>query len=144
MLKKCYLNVLKMCIVDLCFLKSGKSAWEVKSQNIVTHFTWPLRTMNRHWTVYASINIIAINHTMCIYQFCATKRWFIQNIRRETHLIWKRADSWNIRWLIDSCCVCKQGMGSANERRRYDVTSSLIGWTHIQNNHLKHHQWTLS
>ena len=25
------------------------------------------------------------------------------------------------------------GMGSANERRRYKVTSSLIGWTHTQN-----------
>ena len=25
------------------------------------------------------------------------------------------------------------GMGSANERRRYIVTSSLIGWTHTQN-----------
>ena len=25
------------------------------------------------------------------------------------------------------------GMGSANERRRYIVTSSLIGWAHTQN-----------
>ena len=25
------------------------------------------------------------------------------------------------------------GMGSANERRRYNVTSSLIGWAHTQN-----------
>ena len=27
------------------------------------------------------------------------------------------------------------GMGSANERRRYNVTSSLIGWAHTQNDH---------
>ena len=25
------------------------------------------------------------------------------------------------------------GMGSANERRRYTVTSSLIGWAHTEN-----------
>ena len=25
------------------------------------------------------------------------------------------------------------GMGSANKRRRYNVTSSLIGWAHTQN-----------
>ena len=30
------------------------------------------------------------------------------------------------------------GMGSANERRRYNVTSSLIGWAHTHNDPWKH------
>ena len=29
------------------------------------------------------------------------------------------------------------GMGSANENRRYNVTSVLIGWAHIQNDPCK-------
>ena len=32
------------------------------------------------------------------------------------------------------------GMGSANERRRYNVTSSLIGWAQTQNNLLERRQ----
>ena len=38
-------------------------------------------------------------------------------------------------WNIDAGIIL--GMGSADERRRYNVTSSLIGWTHAQNDQCK-------
>ena len=41
-------------------------------------------------------------------------------------------------WILCHPTPCQKskinlGMGSANERRRYNVTSSLIGWAHTQN-----------
>ena len=58
-------------------------------------------------------------------------------------IIWSRAKV-NV-WIISHICSCRAvnsiasysgiilGMGSANERERYVVTASLIGWTPAQN-----------
>ena len=37
----------------------------------------------------------------------------------------------NLFWFQDTGIIL--AMGSANERRRYNVTSSLIGWAHTEN-----------
>ena len=43
-------------------------------------------------------------------------------------------------WMAIICCMQSRdaesilGMGSANDSRRYFVTSSLIGWAHTQSN----------
>ena len=42
----------------------------------------------------------------------------------------------DVQYAEQTICTCTGvilGMGSANERRRYNVTSSLIGWAHTQN-----------
>ena len=40
----------------------------------------------------------------------------------------------------DNCCLCMQ---PANERQHYNVTSSLIGWAHSQNDPWTSQQWQL-
>ena len=83
-----------------------------------------------------------------------TKRFTSQNY---IYAYWREVNSLNAKWMIKiflmfwmliiwwlidnlkqgSNWVCKTGiklgMGSTNERRRYIVTSSLIGWAHAQN-----------
>ena len=50
-----------------------------------------------------------------------------------TMLCPNRHDVINIRASVQDGSRIILGMGSANERRRYIVTSSLVGWTHAQN-----------
>ena len=53
-------------------------------------------------------------------------------------------DLQNIHSYSDTCIVL--GMSSANERRRYNITSSLIGWAYTQNDTCQTHlflaDWT--
>ena len=53
--------------------------------------------------------------------FCIAITHFIQFQRSS----YSQSKTKHATWVI-------LGMGKANERRRYNVTSSLIGWTHIQ------------
>ena len=68
--------------------------------------------------------------------------WLISHILKDCFTV-TRQSHWGLLWLPYSVSEVTEyiwvksgiilGMGSANERRRYNVTSSLIGWAHTQN-----------
>ena len=50
----------------------------------------------------------------------------------QLHSVWHQ--NYLVKYVIDDMANLSS-QGSANERRRYIVTSSLIGWAHTQNDH---------
>ena len=47
---------------------------------------------------------------------------------------------WLLHWRRGNAMIC---MGAANERRRYNVTSSPIGWAHTPNCHCIHRTYSM-
>ena len=91
----------------------GYKKWDVpcrvQRQNCnISVSVLPISWWKRTITVVSQIHTYSISHQIYTQYFCA--------------LFIVAANAWTL------------GNGSANERRRYIVTSSLIGWAHPQNN----------
>ena len=66
--------------------------------------------------------------------------WWHTLIKIKEHFIYFQTLTLEVRWYLDKSRLCLNHiiwiilcMRPANERRRYNVTSSLIGWAHTQN-----------
>ena len=80
-----------------------------------------------HWRVYA-----ALGGDELVSPQCSSLSGLFRFVYGQSIVLLKRCPLWKSRII--------QCMRSANERRRYHVTSSLIGWVHTQNDLWKCHQ----